>query len=101
MAIVQITKENFDTEVLQCKQTVLLDFYTEWCGPCQMIGPVLKEIAAEREDVKICKIDADQQMELARRFKVTSIPLLVVMKEGQVVAQSLGLVPKQKILDMI
>lgn len=101
MAIVQITKENFDAEVLQCKQTVLLDFYADWCGPCKMIAPVLEEIAAEREDVKIGKINVDQQMDLAIQFQVTSIPLLVVMREGKAVAQSLGAVPKQKILDMI
>lgn len=101
MAIVQITKENFDADVLQCKQTVLLDFYADWCGPCKMIAPILEEIAAEREDVKIGKINVDQQMELAIRFQVTSIPLLVVMREGKAVAQSLGAVPKQKILDMI
>ena len=101
MAIVQITKENFDAEVLQCKQTVLLDFYADWCGPCKMIAPILEEIAAEREDVKIGKINVDQQMDLAIRFQVTSIPLLVVMREGKAVAQSLGAVPKQKMLDMI
>lgn len=101
MAIVQITKENFDAEVLQCKQTVLLDFYADWCGPCKMIAPILEEIAAEQEDVKIGKINVDQQMDLAIRFQVTSIPLLVVMREGKAVAQSLGAVPKQKILDMI
>ena len=101
MAIVQITKENFDAEVLQCKQTVLLDFYADWCGPCKMIAPILEEIAAERENVKIGKINVDQQMELAIRFQVTSIPLLVAMRKGKAVAQSLGAVPKQKILDMI
>lgn len=101
MAIVQITKENFDAEVLQCKQTVLLDFYADWCGPCKMIAPILEEIAAEREDVKIGKINVDNDMQLAMDFKVTSIPLLVVMREGKAVAQSLGAVPKQKILDMI
>ena len=101
MAIVQITKENFDAEVLQCKQTVLLDFYADWCGPCKMIAPILEEIAAEREDVKIGKINVDQQMDLAIRFQVTSIPLLVAMRKGKAVAQSLGAVPKQKILDMI
>ena len=79
----------------------MLDFYADWCGPCKMIAPTLEEIAAEREDVKIGKINVDQQMELAMQFKVTSIPLLVVMREGKAVAQSLGAVPKQKILDMI
>ena len=101
MALVHITKENYEQEVLQSKQTVLLDFYADWCGPCKMIAPTLEEIAAEREDIKVGKINVDNDMQLAMDFKVTSIPLLVVMKNGQVVAQCLGAVPKQKILDML
>jgi thioredoxin 1 len=101
MALVHITKENYEQEVLQSKQTVLLDFYADWCGPCKMIAPILEEIAKEREDIKIGKINVDNDMQLAMDFKVTSIPLLVVMKDGQAVAQSLGAVPKQKILDLL
>lgn len=101
MATVQITKENYEAEALQSKQTVLLDFYADWCGPCKMIAPILEEIAAERSDIKVGKINVDHQMELAMQFQVTSIPLLVVMQDGKAVAQSLGAVPKQKILDMI
>ena len=101
MALVHITKENYEQEVLQSKQTVLLDFYADWCGPCKMIAPILEEIAKEREDIKIGKINVDNDMQLAVDFKVTSIPLLVVMKDGQAVAQSLGAVPKQKILDLL
>ena len=101
MALVHITKENFEQEVLQSKQTVLLDFYADWCGPCKMIAPTLEEIAKEREDIKVGKINVDNDMQLAMDFKVSSIPLLVVMKEGKAVAQSLGAVPKQKILDML
>ena len=101
MTLVHITKENYEQEVLQSKQTVLLDFYADWCGPCKMIAPILEEIAMEREDIKIGKINVDNDMQLAMDFKVTSIPLLVVMKDGQAVAQSLGAVPKQKILDLL
>lgn len=101
MALIHITKENYEQEVLQCKQTVLLDFYADWCGPCKMISPILEEIAKEREDIKVGKINVDNDIQLALDFKVTSIPLLVVMKDGQVVAQSLGAVPKDKILKML
>lgn len=101
MALIHITKENYAQEVLESKQTVLLDFYADWCGPCKMIAPILEQIAEEREDIKVGKINVDNDLQLAMDFKVTSIPLLVVMRDGQVVAQSLGAVPKQKILDML
>lgn len=98
---VMITKENFETEVLGSDKTVLLDFYADWCGPCKMIAPILEEIAAEREDVVIGKINVDQQMELAVRFNVSSIPLLVVMQGGEVVGQALGYRPKESILALL
>ena len=101
MALVHITKENYEQEVLQSKQTFLLDFYADWCGPCKMIAPILEEIAKEREDIKIGKINVDNDMQLAMDFKVTSIPLLVVMQGGKVVNQSLGAQPKAKILSLI
>ena len=101
MALVHITKENYAQEVLESKQTVLLDFYADWCGPCKMIAPILEEIAEERKDIKVGKINVDNDLQLAMDFKVTSIPLLVVMKDGHAVAQCLGAVPKQKILDML
>jgi len=97
----QITKENFETEVLRSDKTVLLDFYADWCGPCKMVAPILEEIAAEREDVKVCKINVDQQMELAMQFKVSSIPLLVVMRDGKPVNQALGYRPKEGILALL
>lgn len=98
---VQITKENFEAEVLHSDKTVLLDFYADWCGPCKMLAPFLEEIANEREDVKIGKINVDQQMALAMEFQVTSIPLLVVMKDGQVVNTALGYRTKDSILALL
>ncbi len=101
MAIVKITKENFEQEVLQCQDTVLLDFFATWCGPCKMIAPILEEIAEENAHIKVAKIDVDQDPELAMQFHVSSIPLLVVMQGGKVVNQSLGAQPKAKILSLI
>ena len=101
MAIIKITKDNFEQEVLKSDSTVLLDFYADWCGPCRMVAPVLEEIAEENENIKVGKINVDEQMDLAMQFKVTSIPLLVVMKDGKIVGQSLGAKPKDKILQML
>ena len=101
MAVVKITKENFEQEVLQCQDTVLLDFFATWCGPCKMIAPILEEIAEENAHIKVGTIDVDQDPELAMQFHVSSIPLLVVMQGGKVVNQSLGAQPKAKILSLI
>lgn len=101
MSVLKITKDNFQSEVLESKEVVLLDFYADWCGPCRMVGPILEEISEENEHIKVGKINVDEQAELAMRFKVNSIPLLVVMKDGQVVAQSLGAKPKNQILAML
>lgn len=101
MSVLHITKENFDTEVLQSDKVVLLDFSATWCGPCRMVAPILDEIAAENEDVKVGKIDVDEDPDLARQFQVASIPLLVVMKNGKIVNQALGARPKEAILSLI
>ncbi|MBO5322779.1 MAG: thioredoxin [Oscillospiraceae bacterium] len=101
MSILKITKENFEAEVLNSDKPVLLDFFATWCGPCRMVGPILEEIAQENESIKVCKIDVDQDPELANRFKVTSIPLLVVMQGGKVVNQALGAKPKDQILKLL
>ncbi len=101
MNTITITKNNFDAEVLQASQPVLLDFWAEWCGPCRMLSPVLDQIAAERTDIKVGKVNVDNEPELARQFGVMSIPTLVVMKNGEAVAQSVGVQPKEAILRMI
>ena len=101
MAALKITKENFQAEVLEAKETVLVDFWASWCGPCKMIGPIIDQIAEERSDVKVCKINVDEEQELAVQFKVMSIPTLLVFKDGKVVNQSLGAKPKAAILAML
>ena len=101
MAALKITKDNFQAEVLEAKGTVLVDFWASWCGPCKMIGPIIDQIADERADVKVCKVNVDDEQELAVQFKVMSIPTLLVFKDGQVVNQSLGAKPKAAILAML
>ena len=101
MEIMHVTKNNFQEEVIQSDRPVLLDFWANWCGPCRMVGPVVEEIAQERPDVKVGKIDVDEQRELAAAFQIMSIPTLVVMQDGKVTQQVVGLRPKEQILAML
>jgi len=101
MAALKITKDNFQAEVLEAKETVLVDFWASWCGPCKMIGPIIDQIADERTDIKVGKVNVDEEQELAVQFKVMSIPTLIVIKDGKVVNQSLGAKPKAAILSML
>lgn len=101
MSVISVTKENFQSEVLQSNKTVLIDFWAEWCGPCRMLSPVVDEIANEQTEVKVCKVNVDNEPELATQFGVMSIPTLVVIKDGKVVNQSVGVQPKENILTML
>ena len=101
MKVLHIDKDNFHNEVLNSDKPVLLDFFASWCGPCRMVGPILDEIAEEREDIKVCKINIDEQPELANRYRIMTIPTLMVLKDGQIVEQSVGAKPKHQILAMV
>ena len=101
MSVIQINKNNFQNEVLNSEMPVLLDFWASWCGPCRMVSPIVDEIAAERGDIKVGKVNVDEQPELAGQFGVMSIPTLVVMKGGKVVNQMVGARPKSQILAML
>lgn len=101
MSVTTVTAENFEQEVLNSAVPVLVDFWASWCGPCRMLSPVVDEIAAEREDVKVCKINVDEEQELAVKFGVMSIPTLMVFQDGAAANTSVGVIPKEKILEMI
>ena len=101
MAVMTITKENFEKEVLDSRELVLLDFWASWCGPCRMVSPIVDEIAEEVTDKKVGKVNVDEQPELAERFGVMSIPTLVVMKNGKIAQQAVGARPKSDILAML
>ncbi len=97
MATTVITKENFQSEVLDAQGTVLIDFWADWCGPCRMLSPIVNEVAEQHSDVKVGKIDIDAQPELANQYGVMSIPTLLVFKNGQKVGESVGLIPKENV----
>lgn len=101
MSAININKNNFQREVMDSDQPVLLDFWAPWCGPCRMVAPIVEEIARERIDIKVGKVNVDEQPELASRFGVISIPTLVVMKNGKIVNQAIGVRPKNAILEML
>ena len=101
MSVIHIDRNNFQSEVLDSDRPVLLDFWAPWCTPCRMVGPILDEIAGERSDIKVAKVNVDVQPELAGQFGVMSIPTLVVVKEGRIVQQAMGARPKAQILSML
>ena len=100
MAVIHLTLENFEAEVIQSDKPVLVDFFAPWCGPCRMLSPIIDEIAEERTDVKVCKINTDEQEELAMRFGIMSIPTLIVFKNGEIVKKTMGVQPKAAILGL-
>ena len=99
--MLNITKANFEQEVLKSDRPVLLDFWASWCGPCRMVAPTLDEIAAERQDIKVGKINVDDEPELTAQFRVMSIPTLVVMENGEVKNKAVGVRPKEEILELL
>lgn len=101
MSVIKINKENFASEVLSSDKPVLLDFYADWCGPCRMVGPIVSEISDERSDVKVGKINVDEQPELAAQFQVMSIPMLAVIKNGTLENQAVGYRSKEQIEAML
>jgi len=101
MSVIALTKNNFNEEVMNCDKPVLIDFYADWCGPCRMVSPIVDKIADEHPEIKVCKVNVDNEEELAVKFEVMSIPSLFVMKNGEVVNKSVGAVPEAKILDMV
>lgn len=98
---IMITKNNFENEVLHSQKPVLIDFFADWCGPCRRMLPIIEQIAEERDDIKVVKINVDQEPELATQFGIMSIPTLVVMKDGKIINQALGARPKHEILSML
>ena len=101
MSAININKNNFQNEIMDSEKTVLLDFWASWCAPCRMVVPIIEEIAGERPDIKVGKINVDEQSELASEFGIMSIPTLVVMKNGKIVQQVSGARPKNAILEML
>lgn len=101
MSTVKVNEQNFENEVLCSKKPVLIDFYAEWCGPCRALSPIVEEIADSREDIKVCKVNVDENMSLAQKYSVESIPTLVVVKDGSVVNKVVGAVPRSTIEEML
>lgn len=96
-----LNKENFDQEVVKSDKTVLIDFWAAWCGPCRMLSPIVDEIAQERDDIKVCKVNVDEEQDIAAAFNVMSIPTLAVIKDGKIVSQSAGYRSKEAVLELL
>lgn len=101
MKVEKISSKEFSVEVLQAREPVLIDFYADWCGPCKMLSPIIDEVAQENDDIKVVKVNVDESSDIALEYKVMSIPTLVVIKNGQEVARSIGVIDKSEIKNML
>lgn len=101
MSVINVTKENFQSEVIESKEPVLVDFWAAWCGPCQMLSPIVDEVAEEVTGVKVCKVNVDEEMDIARQFRILSIPTLLLFRDGKEAKRSMGAVPKSAVLEFI
>ncbi len=101
MSVLTITNSNFESEVIKSEQPVIVDFWATWCGPCRMQSPIVDELAEELSDVKVGKVNVDEESELARRFRVMSIPTIIVFKDGEEYKKAIGLQSKEQLLDML
>ena len=100
MSVIKLTAQNFEQEVMQSDKPVLVDFYADWCGPCKMMSPIVEEISKEKTDAKVCKLNIDEEMEIAQKYGVMSIPTFIVFKDGQVSKKDMGAKPKHDVLSM-
>lgn len=101
MSVINVTKENFQSEVIESKEPVLVDFWAAWCGPCQMLSPIVDEVAEEVTGVKVCKVNVDEEMDIARQFRILSIPTLLLFRDGKEANRSMGAIPKSAVLEFI
>ena len=101
MAVVDLTTENFEEEVLKAQQPVLVDFYADWCGPCKMMSPVVEEVSEELTDVKVCHINIDENMDIAQKYRVMSIPTFIAFKNGEESGRQIGAIPKTALVDLV
>lgn len=101
MGVIKLTAENFEKEVLQAGGAVLVDFYADWCGPCKMMGPVVEEISSELSEVKVCKINIDEQIAIAQKYGVMSIPTFIAFKNGEITGKQVGAVPKAALVNLV
>ena len=101
MAVIELTQENYQKEVIESDKPVLIDFWAAWCGPCRMIAPIIEEIAEERKDILVCKVNVDEEEALAAQFGISSIPTIVVMKNGKITAKAAGYRPKPELLQLL
>ena len=101
MSAIAVNQHNFQSEVMEAREKVLLDFWAPWCGPCRMVLPIVEEIAEENPEIKVCKVNVDEEQELASRFGITSIPTLMVLEDGKILNRAMGARPKQAMLNML